>query len=80
MQNNKFDNSSDKDDFDVGLGFEKFATNVQGNGDRGANEDIDDFDFGNLPNKKEEEKQEEQFNFDIDGGNQKQNQNKSQPA
>lgn len=45
--------SGDKDDFDVGLGFEKFATGAGGDPN-----DIDDFDFGNLggSDKKEEYK------------------------
>lgn len=56
-------NSGEKDDFDIGAGFEKFATGAQGN-----NNDIDDFDFGNLGgsnSKKEENKHEEEFNFDV---------------
>ena len=42
------------DDFEIGLGFEKFAT---GNAGSGAANDIDDFDFGNMGSgsKKEEE-------------------------
>jgi hypothetical protein len=42
--------ANDKDDFDVGLGFEKFATsNESKNGN-----DIDDFDFTKVNNKNEE--------------------------
>jgi len=47
--------ADDSDDFDVGLGFEKFAT---GNADaaKGGNaNDIDDFDFSNVINSKREE-------------------------
>ena len=54
----------------MGLGFEKFATGNVASSAR--NNDIDDFDFGNLGNsnkKKEESKQEDVFNFDVGGAN-----------
>ena len=43
--------ADDSDDFDVGLGFEKFATGNQDAAAGGDANDIDDFDFSNIKNK-----------------------------
>lgn len=66
------DKDGNGDDFDIGLGFEKFATGVAG----GRANDIDDFDFNNIDSnrggdKKEENKQEDMFNFDVASSPQK---------
>mgnify|MGYP001394416379 CR=1 FL=1 len=43
--------ADDSDDFDVGLGFEKFATGNQDAAKGGNANDIDDFDFSKMKNK-----------------------------
>lgn len=57
----KKDNKTDE--FDMGLGFEKFNTN------NNRKNDIDDFDFNNVNNNKNEEGKEDDFNFNFDKGN-----------